>query len=203
MTYQNFPRPHFILDLFIASKDETLLKYYTDAANTINCKADEYLAGNNNIIFDSGFDLYSPNNFEVPPSSISPYGTKIPMGIHCSMRRLGSSLAKNTDDGKLYFSDEYPCRNVGYYIYSRSSTPVKTPLRLANSVGIIDSGYTGEIITIFDNLDKCSYKVTKYQRLTQICPPDLSFPFKINILSSPPELHNNFRANKGLGSTGK
>ena len=33
---------------------------------------------------------------------------------------------------------------VGYYLYSRSSTPVKTP-RLANGVGVIDSGYRGNI----------------------------------------------------------
>ena len=34
---------------------------------------------------------------------------------------------------------------VGFYLYMRSSTASKTPLRLANNVGIIDSGYRGEI----------------------------------------------------------
>jgi len=34
------------------------------------------------------------------------------------------------------------------------------------------------MITIFGNLDKSS---NKYQRITQICPPDLSFSFKPHI----------------------
>ena len=35
-------------------------------------------------------------------------------------------------------------KNIGYYLYPRSSIS-KTPLILANSVGIIDSGYRGNI----------------------------------------------------------
>ena len=189
--------------MFITNDDPSLFKYYYDSATIINSKTNDYLAGNNNIIFDAGFDIYSPAEYDIPPSSISPLGTKVPMNIQCTMRRLGSSLVKKIDNDKLTFTDQFPARNVGYYIYSRSSTPINTPLRLSNSVGIIDSGYTGEIITIFDNLDKSSYKISKYQRLTQICPPDLSFPFKVNFLTSPPLLDDNSRANKGLGSTGK
>ena len=39
---------------------------------------------------------------------------------------------------------------VGFYLYMRSSTASKTPLRLANNVGIIDSGYRGNIKALFD-----------------------------------------------------
>ena len=39
--------------------------------------------------------------------------------------------------------------NTGYYMYPRSSLS-KTKLRLANSVGIIDSGYRGNLIGMFD-----------------------------------------------------
>ena len=39
---------------------------------------------------------------------------------------------------------KYKNRFVGYYLYSRSSTPIKTPLRLANNIGIIDSSYQGQ-----------------------------------------------------------
>ena len=39
---------------------------------------------------------------------------------------------------------------VSYYLYPRSSVSTKTPLRLANSVGIIDSGYRGNIKAVFD-----------------------------------------------------
>ena len=39
---------------------------------------------------------------------------------------------------------------TGYYSYPRSSIS-KTPLLLANNVGIIDSGYRGNIKVAFDN----------------------------------------------------
>jgi dUTP pyrophosphatase len=39
------------------------------------------------------------------------------------------------------------------HVYARSGLSVKTPLRLANSVGIIDAGYRDEICVIIDNID--------------------------------------------------
>ena len=47
---------------------------------------------------------------------------------------------------------------VGYYLYSRSSTGSKTPLRLSNSVGIIDSGYRGNIKACFDNINNSDFE---------------------------------------------
>lgn len=70
---------------------------------------------------DSGLDLYIPETI-----SIAPQETKIiPLGIQC-------------DAGQ------------GFYVYPRSSIS-KTPLRLANSVGVIDQGYRGEIMLALTN----------------------------------------------------
>ena len=74
----------------------------------------------------------------------------------------------------------------------------KTPLRLSNSVGIIDSGYRGNIIGIVDNLSDEDFIVEPGTRLFQICSPVLdSITFQIvNSLS------DTSRGGGGLGSTG-
>ena len=69
---------------------------------------------------------------------------------------------------------------VSYYLYSRSSTPIKTPLRLANNVGIIDSGYRGNIKALFDCIyDKKFYNnnnsfiLKSHKSYVQICSPNI------------------------------
>ena len=54
-------------------------------------------------------------------------------------------------------------------LYLRSSTASKTPLRLANCVGIIDREYRGPLIACFDNLSDEDYLITQHARLVQIC----------------------------------
>ena len=64
-----------------------------------------------------------------------------------------------------------------HIIYIVVHTPLKTPLRLANSVGIIDSGYRGHIKVTFDNkndYDFMEYNIEFGSRLTQLCPPNLN-----------------------------
>ena len=67
-------------------------------------------------------------------------------------------------------------KNIGYYLYPRSSIS-KTPLILANSVGIIDSGYRGNIKACFDlNKNHESYdnfKIESGNRYVQITPPNI------------------------------
>ena len=73
-----------------------------------------------------------------------------------------------------------------------------TPLRLANSVGIIDAGYRGNIIGIVDNLSDEDFVIEQNTRLFQICSPSLSsISFSVvNVLS------DTSRGTGGLGSTG-
>ena len=86
---------------------------------------------------------------------------------------------------------------TSFYLYPRSSI-VKTPLRLANSVGIIDAGYRGQIMCAFDNISDLEYVVKKGTRLVQICGPYLE-PITFKIKN---ELTSTSRGNSGFGSTG-
>ena len=94
----------------------------------------------------------------------------------------------------------------GFYMYPRSSTGSNTPLRLANSVGIIDSGYRGHLVGVFDNIKQNTYNITQYQRLLQICAPNITYPiypilvFNINMLEC--YIDSNARGDRGFGSTG-
>ena len=103
-----------------------------------------------------------------------------------------------------------PC---SYYLYSRSSTGSKTPLRLSNSVGIMDSGYRGNVIACFDNIDylnnmnNTSCNITAGHRLLQICSPNIIYPVFITIVSHENDLEicksNNIRGSRGFGSSGQ
>ena len=108
------------------------------------------------------------------------------------------------------FNFKIKCQMIGpkgnfipYYLYPRSSIS-KTPLILANSVGIIDKDYRGNLMAKVlsiespDYCDRESYKVDKGTRLFQICTPDLS-PIGIKIVS---ELTSTSRGDGGFGSTG-
>lgn len=127
---------------------------------------------------DSGFDLFSPQKLEC----LCTVSTKIKLGV-------SAAVYKNTPSGDI---------PMPYYMYPRSSIS-KTPLRLANSVGIIDSGYRGELMAVVDNPSCQKYIVSQGQRLFQICSGDLT-PFdNIKIVDS---LDQTDRGAGGFGSTG-
>ena len=127
--------------------------------------------------FDSGFDLFCPTDMTIGAGEI---GVPINLQIKCSAYYFGT------------------CNPSPYYLYPRSSIS-KTPLRLANSVGIIDSGYRGNIIAVVDNVGSSDYTVSQGQRLFQLCAP--------NLQAISPKIVNNltqtYRGAGGFGSTGK
>ena len=132
---------------------------------------------------DSGFDLGLPKDLTIT----KPTSNKIPLDICCSM-----------------YSKNIP---QPYYLYPRSSI-IKTPLRLSNSVGIIDTGYRGTITAVVDNLSNCNntdgtsdISLTGLERYFQICHPLLR-SFKVKILNSKDELGITERGDGGFGSTG-
>ena len=127
---------------------------------------------------DAGFDLFLPD----ATLCFSGQTSKIDFGVKCR-----AQMVSNT--GKIY--------NTGFYMYPRSSLS-KTPLRLANSVGIIDSGSRGNLIGAFDALNDCS--IAKGDRLVQICAPDL-VPIVVTVLDSMDDITE--RGNGGFGSTGR
>ena len=57
-------------------------------------------------------------------------------------------------------------RNVSWLLMPRSSIS-KTPLRLANSVGLIDAGYRGEIMAVVGSIKTIDRAVRKGDRIAQ------------------------------------
>jgi len=99
------------------------------------------------------------------------------------------------------------CENVDlkpYLLMPRSSI-AKTPLRLCNSVGLIDAGYRGSLVGAFrwlkpDNETTTQYIDNENTRLLQICHPSLC-PIYVT-LSEGDELSTSLRGTGGFGSTG-
>ena len=94
---------------------------------------------------------------------------------------------------------------INQILYPRSSTGTKTPLRLANSVGIIDSAViAGNIIAVqekFDNVGTMNFGIKEGTRLAQICAPNLE-SFMVSIVEDKEKLGITKRGSKGFGSTG-
>ena len=120
---------------------------------------------------DSGLDIYIIENQIINPGET----IRLKLGISCENL-----------DAKSYF------------LMPRSSIS-KTPLRLANSVGLIDAGYRGEIMAAVDNIKDFAYEVEIGQRLFQIVAMDGSaIHFELS-----DHLSETTRGADGFGSTGK
>ena len=146
------------LYLYVDGGDKTLREKYMDAANKHNDKVD------NSPYPDSGFDLYQPKKIRLVP--INPVLLEI---YSCDMKVKAAM-----------YEGAQP---VGYYMYPRSSI-TKTPLRLANSVGIIDSGYRGNLGAKFDEIEGwVGWESEDYHRLLQICSGTLK-PFRVVIVDT-------------------
>ena len=119
---------------------------------------------------DAGLDVYVINAQTIDPDETSL--------IHLQ-------IACETSDGRPYL------------LMPRSSI-AKTPLRLCNSIGLIDGGYRGEIMAVVDNIKKESYTVKPGQRLFQLVAMDGS-PIHFTLVD---ELTKSTRGEGGFGSTG-
>jgi dUTP pyrophosphatase len=185
-----------------------------------------FLAGLTNE-FDAGFDVICPVT-EIIGSADLLSSQKINFKINCAMTRVNCPVIplvsemesapknipssgefptlytnnKNTNP-VIYLCPDIECKqSVGYYLYARSSTGSKTPLRLANHVGIMDSGYRGDVMGVFDNRRNEAYEVSSGQRLLQICPPDISYPTYVIIVNNLNDLGTTSRGSNGFGSSG-
>ena len=119
---------------------------------------------------DSGLDIVIPYDITVPANE---KGFKIKHKINCM-----------------------PKETHGYFLFPRSSIS-KTPLRLANSVGIIDYGYRGDIMACVDNISDQEYIIEKGTRLFQLCSPDLK-SIDISVVDN---LDDSERGEGGFGSS--
>jgi dUTP pyrophosphatase len=127
---------------------------------------------------DSGIDLLTPDVIICPPHMT----TTIHLGICCS---------------QVHYTPSIP---QGFYMYPRSSLS-GTPLRLANSVGIIDFSYRGELMAKVDNISDSEYVINSTEqtpvKLFQLCAPDLT-PISFQLVDT---LDETDRGSNGFGST--
>ena len=162
-----------ILKIAIEDDSELLEKYKENVIKHNNKLLETYYP-------DSGFDLYFPESLEIP--NMEDKACLINLKIKCEM-----------------ITEKY--EPLPYYIYPRSSIS-KTPLMLANHVGIIDTGYRGNLMTAVRNLsNENNYTIEKHSRLFQICSGDLK-PFFVIIVDKE-DLSRTERNEGGFGSTGK
>lgn len=133
-----------------------------------------------NYFPDSGFDVYCPDTWRGRQTKL------IDTGIQCSLYKI-----KEKEGGTW-------SKPSAYYMYARSSI-YKTGYRLANNVGIIDSGYRGNLKAAMDCIHENSV-LEKGKRYWQLCTPTLE-PFDEVVLVD--ELDDTERGSGGHGSTGK
>lgn len=121
---------------------------------------------------DAAADMYAMEDVTIAPHT---QGTPVKTGVHIQLPE--SWVA---------------------FILPRSSIGAKTPLRLSNSVGVIDSGYRGEVRALYDNISDEPYEIHKGDRIAQMLVMP-SYRFKANIVDS---LEDSDRGEGGFGSTG-
>lgn len=117
---------------------------------TLHIKIDENIIDDNSIVAhyknrtnqyfdDSGLDLVCPEETII----VGGETVLVDTGIACEM------IIKNAVDTGVT-RENYVIDNIGFQLYSRSSI-CKTPLILANGVGVVDAGYRGNIKCAFRN----------------------------------------------------
>lgn len=124
---------------------------------------------------DAGFDLYSDEEVIIPPMSRATVHTGIAIQL-----------------------PEIPESNKDIYvrIAPRSGLSVKSGIDIF--AGVIDRGYSGEIIVCMFNTSKEEFKVNKGDKIAQMIP---TLIFKGNLLEVQ-ELEETKRGEKGFGSSG-
>ena len=167
---------YMYLKIFIDSKDDDLTARYHQLVKNHNSK----LLNNINHI-DAGFDLFSPETKRFTSMNVN----KLDYQIICSAKLINRNSNFNT----------------GFYMYPRSSIS-KSNIRLANNIGIIDAGYRGHLMGMFDVIYVDEMNINKFDRHLQICAPGL-IPIIVEIVGSREELGvETARGDGGFGSTG-
>ena len=165
------------MKIFIDDIDDDLNNAYIKAINEHNNKII-----NNPSIIDAGFDIYTPSTELL----LNQLANKVDFRIICACKMVTQTSIYNTS----------------FYMYPRSSIS-KTPLRLANNVGIIDAGYRGHLIGMFDLPSGQPQHIYKMDKYLQICAPGL-VPIFIELVNSINELgEETERGDCGFGSTGR
>ena len=139
------------------------------------------------------------------------------LGIYVSLLLFGAIvLSDNKHIIEDYYTDQYTESPVPFMLLPRSSTGKKTPLRLTNSMGVIDKGYRGNLKVCLDNVNNTEveegsifsspaetedyYTIEQYKKLFQI----VAFSgeqIRVEIVNSIHCLSKTNRGEGGFGST--
>lgn len=167
--------------LLIKIIDENMRSYYKD--KIIN-------DGN------AGYDLFLSNDIIIKPNKTY---TQLGSGIKCEMIEEYFDITLEYVNGVLNMSNNKKItNNVSYLLMPRSSI-TKYNLIMANSIGLIDASYRGEILGRVYNLNEEDIEFKRGERLFQLVAPNLS-SFNVKIVD---ELSETLRNEGGFGSTGK
>lgn len=169
-------------ELKIKVVNPSVAPYYEKLANQYNNKYKNHP--------DSGIDLISPSNTVDTHNKTNT--ALIDLGIQCSLTKI-----LQLDNNNVLKTPS------AYYLYPRSSI-YKTAYRQSNSVGIIDSGYRGNLMAAMDYHESLGRKQNEKeilvgQRYWQICSPTLEPIFSVQIVG---KLDDTSRGSGGHGSTG-
>lgn len=196
--YRNFA----VLKLHVNPENAELVKLYTEHVNKHNAQLRESAFPN------AGFDVFIPKRsvFTFPMETHF-----VDLEIKAEMIFVDLSMKAATDlmlpdpssaEGTANGNHCGVCYTTGYYMYPRSSIS-KTPLMLANTTGIIDSGYRGNLIAAVRYLPvnrEDNYVAEFGTRLFQICQPQLCPVYVVMVSEN--ELSTTSRGSGGFGSTG-
>lgn len=136
---------------------------------------------------NAGFDVRATDLVQIQPHQPS----MIPFGIACRMLRV-----KSSSDNEM--CDELQKTDSHFFLLPRSSI-YKSGLAMANSVGVIDKSYRGELKAPVWSMTGESIAVMKGDRLFQIVAPDMGWIRHVRLVESLPETQ---RGAGGFGSTG-
>jgi len=126
---------------------------------------------------DSGIDLFMPETVVINANATALVDLKVTAVLRHINKKTGA-----------------------FWLLPRSSI-YKTPLRLANSVGLIDAGYRNTLKVAVDNRSSDAYIIEKGTRLFQLAAPSLT-PLQWVKKAALDETDETERGLGGFGSTG-
>ena len=151
-----------------------------DTQEKANFYKDEYDRSDSN----AGVDLFSSDNVHVEQTP-----QFIPFGIIARMLKVQRDVRGTSND--------YLKTDSHFWLMPRSSI-YKSGLMMANSTGVIDKSYRGELKAPVWSMTGNS-SVTRGDRLFQIVAPDMGWIRIVRIVNSMPSTD---RGEGGFGSTG-
>ena len=156
-------------------------------------------------VFSLAADKYHSYAIELPMTVDIKAGAKVPTYAHETDAAADiyameeAVLAPHTYGNKLHTGVKIQLpEGWQALILPRSSIGAKTPLRLSNSVGLIDSGYRGELGVLYDNTSDEPYTIKAGDRIAQLLVMP-SYRFQAKVVDI---LADSDRGEGGFGSSG-